>query len=500
MRAKELFEARKNFIFTNLAKNFDGVSTLDSKLFYGRINHKQFPVLPKEEYIKRFETNLAASGVSFVVDAFEALRRYVQSYVATSPELLRNSRSPIMRLIPETGYVDFTTEYQKYIDVLYNTIIEYFNQKNHTYKIKNFHDFVEHVVDFFLKTGGEFPITKTGFIFSRFCHSHVGGLYVDVSTEKISEDGHKEKILKSEVFNFYMNAAKKFGFLIDSNMPTRLVFNINSPAAQRYYNLYNLTSKAYYMDQKGEFTEFDINSHVHKVRYTIFGDNKGKGYTTHVVHGDMVHQNGPAVHVHKIEDFTSVGRKMSKEPGRKNAYHIHKINPIKKEQFFDFFYDRVVHTDVDANSSAPALRQLMLQLYENFIQDFPKISEVDYVKTGMCMTTYKIGNDEGDWRHHSNSSRPNTLLKQVLKNRPTLTKKQFDAKYGVEYFLPLYVKLRLLETSISEPFVRFEEISRNLKKRDYSLSYSDLVEKTELLIMKKINEAGIKEHYKRISF
>ena len=65
------------------------------------------------------------------------------------------------------------------------------------------------------------------------------------------------------------------------------------------------------MGQNGKYTELDINSHVHKVRYTIFGDNKGKGYTTHVVHGDMVHQNGPAVHVHKIEDFSS-GRIMGR--------------------------------------------------------------------------------------------------------------------------------------------------------------------------------------------
>tara|TARA_Y100001937_G_scaffold32983_1_gene47047 strand:+ start:2878 stop:4422 length:1545 start_codon:yes stop_codon:yes gene_type:complete len=500
LKAAALFKTRKSYIFSSLSKNFDGVATLDSEVRYGKMNHRQQPVLVKQEYIKRFETNRDIVGLSFVVDAFEHMRNYVQAKVSSSPILLEHARSPLLSLKPKTAYVDFASEYLRYGGVLYNTMVDYFIKKNHMSEITDFKSFIEHTIDFFAKTGGEFPLTKTGYLMSRFCPSHVGALYVDVSDDLISQDAPKLKTLNSEVFNFYRTTAKKFGFLVDANKPSRLVFNINSPASQRYYNMYNKTSMPYYMDSKGEYSEVDLDGHVHQIRYTIFGENKGAGYTTHLHHYGVVHANGPGIHVHQIKDFNKVLSKKTTAPNSLGKKHIHKITEIKKEDFFTHFYNRLIHDDITGESSAPSLKELMVSLYNRFIGDYPLIKKHEYSNQNGCVMTHKFKESLVDWRHNTQPSPANSLILERRNSRAVLSRKELDVNYGLEYFTPVYAKLRLIESGILNYHQLSEKISREAKKSAYNLSYTDAVERIEFLIQKMLTKQQIQDEYEKVYF
>lgn len=89
---------------------------------------------------------------------------------------------------------------------------------------------------------GVMPLTKSGYIRSKYYNPSSTGLCIEIFNDSIGLDSVKfEKFIKSPNFEFYLLAAAKHGFFVDKNAPWRLVANLNSPRMQEYMSLNNLS-------------------------------------------------------------------------------------------------------------------------------------------------------------------------------------------------------------------------------------------------------------------
>lgn len=74
-------------------------------------------------------------------------------------------------------------------------------------------------------------ITKTATILSSNFSSFLSGLILDIAKDKADNDTTKfDKYLTDKEFTTFVDACKRFGFLIDANQPWRLITDLSSPA------------------------------------------------------------------------------------------------------------------------------------------------------------------------------------------------------------------------------------------------------------------------------
>tara|TARA_R100000008_G_C3550427_1_gene150083 strand:- start:85 stop:1014 length:930 start_codon:yes stop_codon:yes gene_type:complete len=83
---------------------------------------------------------------------------------------------------------------------------------------------------FLLRTLKYFPVTKTGYINSVHCSPFISGLMIDIATENygLHNNARVLEYVSDPNFSFFVNEAKKFGFMVDKNAPWRIVFNLAS--------------------------------------------------------------------------------------------------------------------------------------------------------------------------------------------------------------------------------------------------------------------------------
>jgi hypothetical protein len=85
------------------------------------------------------------------------------------------------------------------------------------------------------------PITRSSFIATSICPHTTTGLIIELGDKDHSEDTLKvEEFIKDPGFEFYRNAAHKFGFRVDKNAPWRIITDINSPNMQWYMSNYGV--------------------------------------------------------------------------------------------------------------------------------------------------------------------------------------------------------------------------------------------------------------------
>jgi len=139
------------------------------------------------------------------------------------------------------AYEDPTRAYEDYTATFFNA----FNSKTpiaQRRRIKDFTSFLEVYVPYLKHVAAQTPVTKTAFILSRHVNVYHSGLSVAIDKGDVATDADKyNKFLRDPNFSFYAGCAKKFGFLINKNMPWTLTFDLFSNASLKYIeNYYNV--------------------------------------------------------------------------------------------------------------------------------------------------------------------------------------------------------------------------------------------------------------------
>ena len=207
------------------------------KFLYGKVNRSYISMEPNERFTsfdslrQSDSTTGRVKVMSFVALAFNQLNRHFERSAQTGK--IRKSDPYLSTLKPYEGYQNSNVAYQNYFDSVVTAMLSLKNQANT--KITNFEEFVSFLKSFSISVGGAFPITKTGFIRSRYNSIMNNALSIEISDLVYENDDQKiNDFVNSPNFEYYLNACNSFGFMVDVEAPWRIVADLDSIAMQDF--------------------------------------------------------------------------------------------------------------------------------------------------------------------------------------------------------------------------------------------------------------------------
>jgi|2_EtaG_2_1085320.scaffolds.fasta_scaffold01513_4 hypothetical protein len=206
------------------------------KLLYGRVDHFFIPIkntdpINFDSFNSAIANGQRVSAVGFVVRAFEDMaaqfkRCAAQRKISPTDQYLSNLK--VYR-----AYENPDVLYQNYLNTYYDLIIKRF--KKDKIKVADFGHFMKELFKIISKPAPEYPFTQTGYIKSKQCPINVSGFAIEIADLDVSNDFDKmEKFVESNNWDFYVTTCNKYGFMIDSNAPWRIVADLNSEAMINY--------------------------------------------------------------------------------------------------------------------------------------------------------------------------------------------------------------------------------------------------------------------------
>ena len=232
-----LFEERlyyRDGAFLQLEGKDNGlVDRWNTILEYGKADSSGQPIYPSESFLKQFASaEKDTFALNFVVDAFEEMAAWLEEYILKAGYSLPSSARHGSALIPMTvtrAWESVTLLYNSHVGEIYKAFTNDFLQNRHS-KILTFEHFVEHFIEFCRLIAPSTPVTLSSFIESKFCPLHINGLTIEIAEADYDDDQVKfNTFLNHGHFELYRYAAQLHGFMIDKNVPWRLMANLNHP-------------------------------------------------------------------------------------------------------------------------------------------------------------------------------------------------------------------------------------------------------------------------------
>jgi hypothetical protein len=195
------------------------------------VNRQGDIIIMREDFLKALKTDKKNThyALNFVALAFGEMKNYIEKESATNR--IPNQRTLFKKINPVVSWKSVYDEYHEYMSGIYETFSSYLKDFSREKNINNFNDFVEEYYLYCqnLLASIANPITLSGFITSKTVDSRCSGLTIDLYRSKPSNDPVKIDVFIRDVnFKFYKHAATKHGFVIDKNIPWRLIANLSS--------------------------------------------------------------------------------------------------------------------------------------------------------------------------------------------------------------------------------------------------------------------------------
>lgn len=123
----------------------------------------------------------------------------------------------------------------------------------------------------------------SGFIKSRQCPMSVSGLTINISDLNFVDDSEKVKMFyDSANWEFYVNAASSYGFMIDRNNPSVLVADIGSAEMLKFAERYKLLTTDTVLKSAYVPAHANCLLQLREVLFKIYNKYKVKRYSTYV--------------------------------------------------------------------------------------------------------------------------------------------------------------------------------------------------------------------------
>ena len=244
---KELVNERIKYKLTGL---FDGNEPIETNVVdfnfservqYGRVDVNYNSIIPDEEslsYIDRsFDPTESPRCMNFVADAFSALMKKLDQAKLINKF---DNGSFFQNLKVHKAYEEPIDIYQSFV----SEYISIFNKRVEKKKITKYEIWLDELIKWHVQNGPNFPLTFSGFQKSKRSNIFTSGLAISFSNESAGNDSKKEElILNDKQLEFYLNAAKQYGFSVHQNTPWVLVADLNSPAMSLYTKKYDLSTE-----------------------------------------------------------------------------------------------------------------------------------------------------------------------------------------------------------------------------------------------------------------
>ena len=187
--------------------------------------------------------NTSASPIfvtNFVHDAFDAMATYYN--VAKQHNKIRANAGFLVDMKIKRGYESINNSHEAYMQTYFQAFTDYLNSRGLVEKIRNFKEFMHHFENFIYQVVTENPVTRTGFTRSIYSNILNGGLAIEI--ENISKSRENLKVTdfyENPNFDNYSKIANHFGFVVDRDVPWRLLANISSPRMQLFMQQHGVT-------------------------------------------------------------------------------------------------------------------------------------------------------------------------------------------------------------------------------------------------------------------
>jgi hypothetical protein len=280
-----LFEGRKNYLFQYdiyFDKSLPVIDTWYNSTMYGKLNHIGEPIEAKKEFLKNLTTNNIVSSANyyvldFVADAYADMRKEVEQKIKFG----KIKKTPILNLIAKGNFEQLDVSYKTREKFIIDTFLSKITPSNKLdSKIKDYNSFIKIFIDVLSVLPNE-RITKANHLLSYKTPINVSGLVIELSNNNPNDDLKKyENFFVDENFLYFQRTCYKYGFILDKNIPSRMVFQPSLPQSAKYLEKYEITSLADLFDKR--YNKLFLNDFINFKKLTLKCYNqlvKNKNYT-----------------------------------------------------------------------------------------------------------------------------------------------------------------------------------------------------------------------------
>ena len=241
---RKIFSLRKRYL-EEVVRSSKHTNFHDSSLRsnYGRVDLLGNAVYPSEKYLAPIPSRDSLFALNFVSRAFKDFREYYLKMVTAGG--IKQGQGALSIVEPIRGWESMHTLYGDNIDNIYGKLVSLYFEKpgvigeQSDRRPEDFEQFAGLLNDLLYTKGRQIRLTRTSFILSKRNPIASTGLAIEI-TPNLGRESTK-KFFGNPNFKFYMNALKKFGFMVDVDYPGRIIADIGSPEMQYYMSLYGLT-------------------------------------------------------------------------------------------------------------------------------------------------------------------------------------------------------------------------------------------------------------------
>jgi hypothetical protein len=212
---------------------------------YGRVDENMNTVYPNSKHLSMLPSD---EEVFFVMDFLTEPFKLLQNKMKQATRMRQIPNDPILSQMkpfrayqnPQNLYLDFIEEY-----------LLIFNSSVDKSKISNYGSWLNEFLQWTKQNGPQFPLTFSNFHRTKLSNIYTSGLAISIADLDSDKDPLKEDLfLNNKTLEFYLNAAKQFGFSVSKDVPWLLVADLNSPSLSLYLNNLDLSSVNEIFSQK----------------------------------------------------------------------------------------------------------------------------------------------------------------------------------------------------------------------------------------------------------
>lgn len=259
-----------SILFTEpIIQNFN---TLYNNNYYGKINNKNQFILPNPSFIVEIPgTNGTHYALNFVKDAYVDFQEKWNKIVKKNTTLDYNY---IYNVSPKKSFVNFEEKYLEIIKKHYEQFSEFVKIKQFESKVINFSQFINIFAIYISIIANKHPITLQSYISSNACDRHISGLCIDIVDMDVNSYSEKvTNFLANRNFPILSQVAGSFGFIIDKNIPWKLIANVESNEMKKYKEKYTSNKiYDYFFVKVKDYNFFYFKKYVMEI-YNMFVDN-----------------------------------------------------------------------------------------------------------------------------------------------------------------------------------------------------------------------------------
>jgi hypothetical protein len=205
-------------------------------VLFGKVNAFSIPVIPRAKMMKSFSNGRAADpkisiqAMDFVVDQFEDMANQFQKLGMTGRLDTKDKHLAELKIF--RAYESPRSHYKTYSQNLASVI------RDHIYgnqiSILNFDDFMAVLMDVTKNIALEFPFTLPGYVKSKLYSCTNSGLVLEIADVGTNDDEAKVMdFFNSLNWELWTNQCNNYGFVVDGNMPWRIMADLNSVAMKQ---------------------------------------------------------------------------------------------------------------------------------------------------------------------------------------------------------------------------------------------------------------------------